>query len=391
MMKNRRERALLLGLVLICFCMRSPMSPVGPLVSQIKSSLGLSTSFAGLLTTIPMLIFAIVSPAAGKLLGKISERALVSVCLFLVFLGVLIRSYLNVLGLIIGTTLLGLGIGVLNVLIPVFIRTNFPQKIGIVMGTYTTSMTLLSALSAGFCVMLSAALGGWSNALAVFAIFPVLALPVWLIESEYSGTERMHTEGMALKETAKQGRNWCAALFMALQSALFFCMIAWLPSMMIENGAEASSIGYLVLLMQLTSLITSFLMPILMQRYPTRRGLLAVFCGIVYAAGFTMLLCGSLPVWLRVCSVVLLGLGSGLSLGFALTLITILGKTQRETAGLSAFAQGVGYLFAAPMPVLLGAIYDCSGGFYLPTLILLIMCIPMAVVGQRAVSAKQYI
>ena len=339
------------------------MSPVGPLVSQIKGSLGLSASFAGLLTTIPMLIFAIVSPAAGKLLNYISERALIPVCLSLAFLGILIRSYLGVSGLLIGTTLLGLGIGILNVLIPVFIRTNFPQKIGIVMGAYTTSMTLLSALSAGFCVVLSAALSGWSNALAVFAVFPVLALPVWLIESRHSYTERIHTQSVSLKETAKQGKNWCAALFMGLQSALFFCMIAWLPSMMIERGADASNIGYLVLLMQLTSLITSFLMPILMQRFPTRRGLLAVFCGIVYAAGFTILLCGSLPAWLRVCSVVLLGLGSGLSLGFALTLITILGKTQQETAGLSAFAQGVGYLFAAPMPVLLGAGYDCSGGF----------------------------
>lgn len=379
------------GLVLVCFCMRSPMSPIGPLVSQIKSSLGLSASFAGLLTTIPMLIFAIVSPAAGKLLGKISERALVPICLSLAFFGILIRSYLGVLGLIVGTALLGLGIGVLNVLIPVFIRTNFPQKIGIVMGAYTTSMTLLSALSAGFCVMLSAALSGWNNALAVFAIFPVLALPVWLIESKYSCTERMHTEKMSLKETAKQGKNWYAALFMALQSALFFCMIAWLPSMMIERGADASNIGYLILLMQLTSLITNFLMPILMQRFPTKRGLLAVFCGIVYAAGFTMLLCGSLPAWLRVCSVILLGLGSGLSLGFALTLITILGKTQQETAGLSAFAQGAGYLFAAPAPVLLGAVYDYSGGFYLPTIILLIMCVPLAIVGQRAVSVKGHI
>ena len=386
MIKNRREYSLLLGLVLVCFCMRSPMSPVGPLVSQIKSSLGLSASFAGLLTTIPMLIFAIVAPAAGKLLSYISERALASVCLSLAIFGILIRSYLGVSGLLIGTALLGLGIGILNVLIPVFIRTNFPQKIGVVMGTYTTSMTLLSALSAGFCVMLSAALSGWSNALAVFAIFPVLALPVWLIESKHSYTERMHTQSVSLKETAKQGKNWCAALFMGLQSALFFCMIAWLPSMMVERGANASNIGYLVLLMQLTSLITGFL--ILMQRFPTRRGLLAVFCGIVYAAGFTMLLCGSLPAWLRVCSVVLLGLGSGLSVGFALTLITILGKTQQETAELSAFAQGVGYLFAAPMPVLLGAVYDYSGRFYLPALILLIMCVPMAVVGQRAVSAK---
>lgn len=361
------------------------MSPVGPLVSQIKSSLALSAGFAGLLTTIPMLIFAVAAPVAGKLLSRINDRVLVSVCLFLILAGILTRSYLGVAGLIIGTVLLGLGIGILNVLIPVFIRANFPQKIGIVMGTYTTSMTLLSALSAGFCVTLSMALSGWSNALAAFAVFPILALPAWLVASKQGFSERKRSESASLKETAKSGRNWGAALFMALQSALFFCMIAWLPSMMVERGASASDTGYLILIMQLASLITNFLMPIFMQRFKAKRTLLAMLCGIVYAAGFSVLLFGSLPAWARVSSVILLGLGSGLSLGFALTLITILGKTQRETAGLSAFTQGVGYLLAAPMPVLLGTIYDYTGNFFVPALVLLLICVPMIIAGWSAV------
>jgi CP family cyanate transporter-like MFS transporter len=361
------------------------MSPVGPLVSQIKSSLALSAGFAGLLTTIPMLIFGIVAPVAGKLISKINDRVLVSVCLLLILVGILTRSYLGTAGLITGTALLGLGIGILNVLIPVFIRANFPRKIGIVMGTYTTSMTLLSALSAGFCVTLSMALGGWSNALAAFVVFPILALPAWIIASNHGFTERKRTESMPIKETAKSGRYWCAALFMTLQSALFFCMIAWLPSMMVERGASTSDTGYLILIMQLASLITNFLMPVFMQRFKAKRGLLAVLCGIVYAAGFSVLLFGSLPAWARISSVIFLGLGSGLSFGFALTLITILGKTQRETAGLSAFAQGVGYLFSAPMPVLLGAIYDHTGNFYVPALILLLICVPMVITGWKAV------
>jgi CP family cyanate transporter-like MFS transporter len=155
--------------------------------------------------------------------------------------------------------------------------------------------------------------------------------------------------------------------------------------MMVERGASTSDTGYLILIMQLASLITNFLMPVFMQRFKAKRGLLAVLCGIVYAAGFSVLLFGSLPAWARISSVIFLGLGSGLSFGFALTLITILGKTQRETAGISAFAQGVGYLFSAPMPVLLGAIYDHTGNFYVPALILLLICVPMVITGWKAV------
>lgn len=383
-MEAKRERRLLLGLVCVCFCMRSPMSPVGPLTPQIQQSLGLSAALAGLMTTIPLLIFALVSPSAGGLLRRADDRRLTPACLLLLIGGLLLRSYAGLAGLLAGTVLLGLGVGVLNVSIPVFIRSNFPARIGLSMGVYTMAMTLMSALSAGFCVPLSAALGGWRNALAFFIVFPALAIPVWLLCSRRGVSRERQAERVSLSQTARSWKSWCIALFMALQSGLFFCMIAWLPSALLASGARAESAGLLVLMMQLVSLITNFLMPVLLQRFPGKRRRLAMLCGLVYMLGFLPFVFGPLPVWLRVASVVLLGLGSGLSLSFALTMIALSGCSRAQTAGLSAFAQGAGYLLAAPMPVVLGLLLDNTDGFRLPMLILALLCIPMACAGARA-------
>ncbi len=386
--KDKKEIALIAGLVLVCFCMRSPMGPVGPLTAQIKASLGLSAGFAGLLTTIPLLLFGVVAPFAGKLLNRIDGKVLVPVCLGLSFSGILLRSYAGVVGLLAGTGLIGLGIGILNVAIPVFVRLNFPQKIGVVMGVYTTSMTLLSALSAGFGIPLSGALGGWGNALAAFAVLPAVAAPAWLLAAQRSPVPDRKGRSASLREAAKDVTNLCVALFMAFQSALFFCMMAWLPSVLLERGAAKADAGLLVLLMQLVSLITNFLMPVLMQRFPRRRSRLALLCGVTYAAGFALLLRPSVPGWERILSVVLLGLASGLCLSFALTLIALRGRDQRETAGISAYAQCVGYLLAAPAPALLGSLYDATGSFSLPVAALIVLCVPTALAGVGAARSR---
>lgn len=81
-----------------------------------------------------------------------------------------IRNYLDAFS---GTIILGLGTGILNVLIPSSINEYYPYKRGLVMGIYSASLTVASALTAAFIVPLSSSLGGWKNAFLFPAIFPL--------------------------------------------------------------------------------------------------------------------------------------------------------------------------------------------------------------------------
>src|SRR5215469_5298483 len=71
--------------------LRPALTGVGPLLETIRTSLGLSGAAAGLLPTLPLLVFAVFSPFArlGEILGI--ERTLAA-CLVLIVAGVALRS-----------------------------------------------------------------------------------------------------------------------------------------------------------------------------------------------------------------------------------------------------------------------------------------------------------
>lgn len=386
-LKQKTDVRLMIGLVSLCFCMRAPMSAVGPLVSQIKETLQLSAAFSGLLTTIPLLLFAAAATFTGRLLSRVSVTNLFCCCAAAVLAGVLLRSYGGLWGLLGGTALLGVGIGILNVSIPVWIRHSFRESIGLGMAVYSTAMTALSAVAAGVCVSLSVWLSGWQNAMAVFSLFALIALPVWRWCVPAQGRTPLPEKRASFGSVCRSFSDRCVALFMGLQSAIFFVLVAWLPSILGERGMRASAAGMMVLLFQTVSLLTNFLMPLWFQRYPRRRRLLAASCAAAYGAGFALLLFSAGTAALAA-SVVLIGLASGLSLSFALTVISTKGKNSGEAVALSSFAQCVGYLIAAPAPFLMGALFDAVGSFRLPTAVLLLLCVPLLIFGVGTVPRR---
>ena len=53
---------LLTGIILIAATMRSPITATGPIVDLIRADTGISHTMAGLLTSLPLLAFAAISP-----------------------------------------------------------------------------------------------------------------------------------------------------------------------------------------------------------------------------------------------------------------------------------------------------------------------------------------
>ena len=385
---KKRELFLLTALIAVCFCVRSPLSPVGPLVDQIRDTLQLSAGAAGLITTIPLLLFGLTALFAGDLQARIPARILIPSCLLLSCIGLLLRSYAGVIGLFAGTALVGMSVGVIGVSLPVLVRTGFPSHIGLVTSLYTMSMALLSALASGLAVPFSNALGGWQNGLAVFALLPVLAAVLWRMATKKQPVGVTAGQRGSLRKIVSVRRNRALALFMALQSSLFYCALAWLPSLLIDHGFDARTAGLMAFLMQLVSLATNFLMPLLLQRFPSKRRLSALLCPLCYLAGLLLLLPAEPSVLRNVSGAVLLGLGSGCCFSFAMAMIALGSRDDAETAGLSAFTQSAGYLLSAPAPALLGLLLDVAEGFALPVCALLLLCLPLGVCGVLAAAPQ---
>ena len=57
-----------------------------------------------------------------------------------------------------------------------------------------------------------------------------------------------------------------------------------------------------------------------------------------------------------------------------LTLIGLRARTSEGTAALSGFTQSVGYLIAAVGPFAVGLLYDATGGWTVPLVVLIVLC-----------------
>jgi CP family cyanate transporter-like MFS transporter len=363
--------------------LRPALTSVGPLLGTIRSSLGLSDAAAGLLPTLPLLIFAGLSLFArlGEAFGI--EKTL-AWCLTLIAAGIALRSQGSIAALFAGTAVFSAGIAVANVLVPSFIKRDFPDQVGGMTTAYVMVMTLTGAVATGAAVPLSIHLaGGWRSSLAIWAAFAAITLLCWLPETRSANTAVAAAQPdnkVAVKPIWRSVLAWQVTLFMGLQFLVYFVTIGWMPLYLTANGAPAAEAGWLLMLYQLAGFGVGIVAPPLLRRGRDQR-LLAVAASLVTALCILGLL--AVPrlaaLWLVVC-----GASFGLTFILAFAFIGMRAADHRRAASLSALAQATGYLIAAIGPVAFGWLHDLTTGWTVPMLSFLAVAAMQAVAGFGA-------
>ena len=96
---KRKQSLLVLGIVLIACNLRAPITSVGPLVPTIQGDTGLSGTWTGMITTLPLLCFGLVSPFVSRLGRRFGGPQAVFGGMVATVAGLVIRSYCGVWGL----------------------------------------------------------------------------------------------------------------------------------------------------------------------------------------------------------------------------------------------------------------------------------------------------
>ena len=364
---ERGQTAFLLTVMLLAVNLRAPITGVGSLVSIIRDDLGVSNTVMGLLTTIPMVVFAAVSLLAAPLAKKLGLGRGIFLGLWFILAGELVRSFTTSLGLFWGTALLSVGIGLLNVLCVGLIKQRAaPRRLGLATSAYTTAMALGATFSIAASVPLAQGLGlGWRITLGIYAAVAVLTLAVWA--PQYGRPENQTPpEAPGKRQFARMIRSplaWQLTFFMGTQSLMFYCINAWWPSILQGRGftVEAAALGATVL--QVVSIPSTFLVPILCNRFRTRNMLLC-FNGF-YMVGLLVFFFAK-SVFLHYAGCVVLAVGMGSTLSFCTMFYSLRTRTASEAAAVSGLAQSAGNLMAAVGPVLMGALFDATGSWTLP-------------------------
>ena len=152
--KSTMVRVLLgASLVLIAFNLRPVFSSASALLPEIRDVLGLSSTGASLLTTLPVVCLGLFSPLAPRLAQRIgTERTLLAV-IVLVALGTALRGLSSIPLLFLGTALAGAAIAVGNVLLPGLVKRDFPDRAALMTGCYTMALCAGAASAAAAAIL----------------------------------------------------------------------------------------------------------------------------------------------------------------------------------------------------------------------------------------------
>jgi CP family cyanate transporter-like MFS transporter len=362
--------------------LRIPVASVPPVIDEISDNLDLSSAAAGLLTSAPILCFGLLAPVAPAFARRLGAERVLLVALVPILVGVLLRATPSVATLFAGTLLAGAGVAVANVIVPSVIKGRFEGQEGLLTGVYVAILGIGAALAAGLTVPIEQALdAGWETALAIWAVPAAVAMVVVAaaVLPEHSALTARGGPGNA-RALLRDGLAWQVTIYMGLQALVFYVGLAWLPSILRDDGySSAGAAGFLALYV-LGGIPASLVVPVVATRISDQR-LLAAGTAVLEGLTLTGLLLapGAALIW-----VALLALGQGAAFSLALTLFVLRAPDPERAAELSGMAQAIGYMLAAVGPFAIGALHDATDGWDVPLAALVVTTAPLLAAGIAA-------
>lgn len=377
-MKNKK---VLLGIIFVAMNMRLPITMMPPLINEIKKSIGLPSSMAGMLTSIPLITFAVMSPIIVKLAKKYSSELVIFIFFALLVIGSFLRLIPTIFAMFFGTFLIGVGIDSGNVLLPAVIKIEFPQKIALGTSLYTVSMM--------FAASIGSALSGYligittlRTTIFLLSLLSIFGLIFWLPILRNSNKQQVEykKEVKKYRSVWNQKIGWLVTLLFGLQALISYSLITWIPSILLDQGATTIVASTTLTIFQFAGIPFSFLTPILAEKKWGMKFLLAVTF-----FGFTGGILGMFLVNASTVTYFFLGMIAGFasSAAFNLVIVFFTQKTTNptQTAEVSGMAQSFGYLLAAIGPVVLGMIHASMNSWNMSLYLLIILTVILTIVG----------
>ena len=392
----RHPRLLLtVAVLLIAANLRASIAGVGPLLAQIADDLGTTEAALGLLASIPLIAFAVVSPVAHAVSTRLGMSQTVLWSLLALTVGTVWRSLPgSTVNLWLGTILIGASLAIANVLLPSVIKRDFSDRIAGMTALFTAFLAGTGALASGVVVPIShievgGSQIGWRWALVWSGSLVTLAIAAW---GAHLLTRRGAKDRRRERKAASAGGGepppsragmwgdpvaWQVLAYMGFQAMYFYMLVTWLAPFALTLGRSEVVGGIDVMVLQVCSLVGSLVVPLLLRRRRLARWAPALIpvVGVVGVVGL-IVAPGVFLAWVVVC-----GLSSGASLSMTFSLFGLRARSARAAGRLSGMAQSGGYAIAALGPVAFGGLLTLTGGWLAPLLLVVVTLAAQFAVG----------
>ncbi|MFJ2408007.1 cyanate transporter [Pseudomonas sp. NPDC087814] len=351
---------LMISVVLVALNLRPSMAAVGPLLSSIRADVALSFSTASLLTMLPVMAMGLAMFFGMAVAKRFGEHRSIVLSLVVIGLATVSRLFLDsAVELILSAIAAGVGIAMIQALMPALIKSRFSDNVSLFMGLYVTAIMGGAALAASFSPFIQVQTGSWRIGLAIWAVLAVLALVFWYAQRSVLPPLPQAGAGPQASFFGNR-RAWLLAIFFGLGTASYTCVLAWLAPYYVEQGWSEQNAGLLLGFLTAMEVVSGLTTPAIANRRRDKRGVVAVLL-VLIIAGFCGLILS--PQYLSLLWPCLLGLGIGGLFPMSLILSLDHLDNPRRAGGLTAFVQGIGYLIAGLSPLIAGMIRDQLGSF----------------------------
>lgn len=380
--------AVTLGLVFfVGINLRASILAVPPVLPTIQSSLGLSYTATGLLTSLPILVFGGCAWPAGLLVGRFGARRLVLAGLLLVALGACLRGVVPAtLPLYVFTAVLSLGIALAQTAVPTLARQWFPLRVGLVSALFSDGLIFGEAVSSSLNGPLTQhALGAsqWNVGLALWAAPAALALLLWIIfapPAPATQPKARANAGPAASTSIPRQHGasaWHLGLVLGSGSLIYFAVNGWIPPYNTALGRATLTPLALGVLnfaqLPMTITVTIFAQHLAGRRWPFIAAGVACLLGVV---GLVLL-----PADLEVICAAVLGASSSAVFALGIALPALLAG-ENTVARLTGAMLAISYSVAFLGPLVGGALWDHLGMAWLAFVPVMLAAALLVVLGR---------
>lgn len=392
--------AVVLGIALLVLagCLRAGVTSIGVLLPQLRSDLGFGPATVGLLTSLPVLCFAVVGLGAGGVILRLGVHRATVLLLAAIAIGLATRAWTDsAAGFLVATAVAMMGVALGNVVLPPLTRRHFPNRVPLISALYAATLLTGATIAASTSAPIAAAFDSWRVALGGWALLAVLGLLLWLPtalrerpQPPIRGTTTPDSAGhnprfdVSFGQVARSKVGWALALLFGAQSSQAYVQFGYWADILADSGVDATHAGALLGVMIAIAIPITLSLPVLM-RFTGRGLVLPVGFAALTAAGWVGILTAPLALggwpW-AIC----LGTG-GAAFTWCLAMIGLRARTHDGSAHLSAFVQGTGYLLAATATFSAGLLREVTGSWTVPLGMLLVLTAVMGVAGSVAVRS----
>ncbi|HFI0640961.1 TPA: MFS transporter [Streptococcus suis] len=359
---KKQSPFIIAGIVMLGVVMRAPFTALPSILTDIATSLGVEVSSLGILTSIPLIMFALCSSLAPRLAAKFGMEKLMALVLLVMVLGSGIRVF-GLPSLFLGTVLVGATIAFINVLLPSLVAANFPKKIGFYTTIYITLMGVAATVAAMIAVPIVTATS-WQVFIYMITAIVFLAFLIWL--PNVKNNHRFETKNQQ-QQTGSLWKNKAAIAFLifgGLQSVLYYTEITWLPTISQSVGFTKAEAGLMAGIFNLTAIPMSMIIPAILSRQ-TKEMRRNIMLGTSSATLLGLALMTFLPSNFILWSIlhIILSFSNAALFPYMMLGFTLKTSSSQATAQLSGMVQTGGYLIAAFGPGLLGYSFPLFGSW----------------------------